>query len=77
VIVVFDGPDEDGRDGFRSSEGVSVRFSRGEEADDTIVDLVHTDPYRTVVVTNDRELRDRCSIDGCVPVWASAFVAWG
>jgi len=77
VIVVFDGSDEDGRDGFRSSEGVSVRFSRGEEADDTIVDLVHTDPYRTVVVTNDRELRDRCSIDGCVPVWATAFVAWG
>ncbi len=76
VIVVFDGPDEDGREGFRSAAGVSVRFSRGEKADDTIVDLVHADPDRTVVVTNDRELRDRCTIDGCVPVWATAFVDW-
>ncbi len=76
VLVVFDGPDEDGREGFRSSAGVSVRFSRGEKADDMIVDLVHAEPHRTVVVTNDRELRDRCTIDGCLPVWATAFVEW-
>ena len=77
VVVVFDGPDEDGRKSFRSSPGVSVRFSRGEQADDTIVDLVHAEPLRNVVVTNDRELRDRCTIEGCVPVWATAFVEWG
>ncbi len=76
VFVVFDGPDEHGREGFRSAAGVSVRFSRGEKADDTIVDLVHAEPHRTVVVTNDRELRDRCTIDGCVPVWSTAFVEW-
>jgi uncharacterized coiled-coil protein SlyX len=76
VLVVFDGPDEDGRDGFQSSAGVSIRFSRGEKADDMIVELIHGAPSRTVVVTNDRELRDRCAIDGCVPVWATAFVEW-
>lgn len=76
VFVIFDGPDGDGREGFRSPAGVSVRFSRGEKADDMIVDLVHAEPHRTVVVTNDRELRDRCTVDGCVPVWATAFVQW-
>jgi len=76
VLVVFDGAQEGEGDGFRSSAGVSVRFSRGETADDMIVDVVHASPARTVVVTNDRELAERCSIDGCVLVLATAFVGW-
>ncbi len=76
VLVVFDGAQEGEGDGFRSSAGVSVRFSRGETADDMIVDVVHASPERTVVITSDRELAERCSIDGCVPVLASAFVSW-
>lgn len=74
VIVVFDGSDEEGRSYFRSPEGVSVRFSRGETADDAIVELVTANPSRTVVVSNDREVRSRCAFDGCVAIWATAFV---
>jgi hypothetical protein len=76
VLVVFDGPDDEGRSGFRSSGGVIVRFSRGVKADDMIVALVASDPTRTVVVTNDRELRDRCTVDGCIPIWSTAFLEW-
>ncbi len=74
VIVVFDSTEEEGRMGFRSLDGVSVRFSRGETADDEIVALVRADPARTVVVTNDRELRTRCALDDCVTIWSTAFV---
>jgi hypothetical protein len=76
VLVVFDGPDDEGRSGFRSSGGVVVRFSRGVKADDVIAALVSSDPTRTVVVTNDRGLRDRCTVDGCVPIWSTAFLEW-
>jgi len=76
ILVVFDGPDANGRAGFRSTAGVSVRFSRGDEADDVIAELVRAELGRTIVITNDRELRDRCTIEGCVPVWATAFVEW-
>lgn len=76
ILVVFDGQDDESRDGFKSTDGVAVRFSRGEKADDVIVSLVVADPSRTVVITNDRELRTRCALSGCVPIWASAFVRW-
>lgn len=76
VLVVFDGPDDEDRSGFRSSAGVLVAFSRGEKADDYIAALVDSDPHRTVVITNDRDLRDRCTIDGCVPIWSTAFLEW-
>jgi len=81
VIVVFDAEgsdaeDEEARVLFVSPGGVEVRFAVTESADDQIVDLVRSDPRRSVVVTNDRELRERCLIDGCVPVWSSAFLDW-
>jgi len=76
IVVVFDGPDDHGRSGFRSAEGVSVRFSKGEKADDVIAGLVAADSYRAVVVTNDRELRGRCAVDGCVQIWSTAFLDW-
>ena len=76
VLVVFDGPDDEGRSGFRSAAGVIVRFSRGVKADDVIAGLVAADPERTVVITNDRDLRDRCSVDGCIPIWSTAFLEW-
>lgn len=77
VLVVFDGPDDEGRSGFRSMDGVLVRFSRGNKADDVIAALVASDPTGTVVVTNDRELRSRCTVDGCIPIWSTAFLEWG
>jgi hypothetical protein len=76
VIVVFDGPQDEGRSGFRSSSGVVVTFSRGDTADDVIASLVASRPERTVVVTNDRDLRDRCTVPGCVPIWSTAFLEW-
>ncbi len=76
VLVVFDGQDDQASSGFRTSEGVTVRFSRGEKADDVIAALVAEDSMRTVVITNDRELRDRCTATDCVPIWSTAFVEW-
>jgi len=76
VLVVFDGQDDQARSGFRTSEGVAVRFSRGEKADDVIAALVARDSMRTVVITSDRELRDRCTVTDCVPIWSTAFVEW-
>lgn len=76
VLVIFDGPDDEGRSGFRSSGGVTVRFSRGVKADDVIAALVASDPERTVVITNDRDLRDRCTVEGCIPIWSTAFIEW-
>jgi len=76
VVVVFDGPDDEGRSGFRSPDGVTVRFSKGQQADDVIADLVAADPDRVVVITNDRELRRRCAVDGCVQIWSTAFLGW-
>ncbi|GMQ97581.1 MAG: hypothetical protein BMS9Abin17_0079 [Acidimicrobiia bacterium] len=79
VIVVFDAEgsgSDDARAQFLSPGGVEVRFSMTESADDYIVDLILSDSKRSVLVTNDRELRERCLVDGCVPVWSSAFVDW-
>ena len=76
ILVIFDGPDDEGRSGFRSSSGVTVRFSRGVKADDVIAALVASHPERTVVVTNDRDLRDRCTVEGCIPIWSTAFLEW-
>lgn len=76
IVVVFDGSDDEAREGFRSPDGVVVLFSRGETADDAIVDLVRQGPARTVVVTNDREVRIRCASDDCVTIWSSAFIEW-
>lgn len=76
VLVIFDGPEDEGRSGFRSPGGVIVRFSHGNTADDMIAALVASDPTGTVVVTNDRDLRSRCTVDGCVPIWSTAFLEW-
>lgn len=62
TVIVFDGRDFEGRIARRTDVGlVSVRYSRGEIADDAIVAMVgDLDPaVPVVVVTNDRELRER------------------
>ncbi|GMR03101.1 MAG: hypothetical protein BMS9Abin20_1466 [Acidimicrobiia bacterium] len=76
VVVVFDAAAVDGRRVFRSPGGVDVRFSCERTADDEIVEIVHGGATRSIVISNDREIRERCSGEGCVPVWSSAFVAW-
>lgn len=81
VIVVFDAQGAEPRDGdvreaYVSPGGAEVRFSLTRSADDQIVEIIQGDATRSIVITNDRELRERCVIDGCVPVWSSAFVDW-
>ncbi len=76
VVVVFDSSDAEGRSSFRSTGGVDVVFSRNRTADDEIVEIVENVEERTVVVTTDRELRERCAQRGAVPLWSNAFVDW-
>ncbi|MCL1597806.1 MAG: NYN domain-containing protein, partial [Actinomycetia bacterium] len=76
VVVVFDSSEAEGRSSFRSTGGVDVVFSRNRTADDEIVEIVESAGERTVVVTTDRELRERCTQRGAVPLWSNAFVDW-
>ncbi len=76
VIVVFDAADTEGRPSFRSTGGVDVVFSRNRTADDEIVEIVRGRGERSVVVTTDRELRERCAEFGAVTVWSGGFVDW-
>lgn len=76
VVVVFDSSDVEGRVSFRSVGGVDVVFSQNRSADDEIVDIVEHIGERAVVITTDRELRERCAVHGAVSVWSDAFVEW-
>jgi hypothetical protein len=76
VVVVFDASQAEGRASFRSTGGVDVVFSQGCSADDEIVAMTRRFGERTVVVTNDRELRERCSPYGVVSLWSDALVEW-
>lgn len=76
VIVVFDASQAEGRPSFRSAGGVDVIFSRDCSADDEIVDIARRCGERTVVFTNDRELRERCAPYGVISLWSDALVAW-
>lgn len=76
VIVVFDAVEIAGRATVRSDRGVEVVFTHDRSADDEIVDIVAGMDARTVVVTNDRELRERCAAAGSVVVWSDALAAW-
>lgn len=76
VIVVFDAVDVEGRGSVRSDRGVEIVFTHDRSADDEIAEIVSGMGARTVVVTNDRELRERCSAAGAVVVWSDALASW-
>ena len=76
VIVLFDAVGVDGRQAVRTDLGVEVVFAQDRSADEEIVDLVRNTPGRCVVVTNDRELRDRCGVLGAVALWSDAVASW-
>ena len=64
VIVVVDGHPSPGLSDRRPvARGVTVRHSGSASADDVIVGLLETRPYaervRSLVISSDRELRDR------------------
>jgi len=73
VTVVYDSS----REGSRVSGvgGVVVTFSPpGTSADDVIVRLAAVPG--TVVISNDREVRERATQAGALALWSEALVAW-
>jgi hypothetical protein len=73
VAVVYDS----GIEGSRSDgvAGVAIRFADpGVTADDVIVSIAGIPG--TVVISNDREVRERSERIGALALWAEALVAW-
>ncbi len=72
--MVFDSKD------FFAAKGkagdIEIRFSRGQSADDTIVDLVAeaSHPKQIVVVTNDRGLKQRIQGTGAKTMGVGEFL---
>jgi predicted RNA-binding protein with PIN domain len=75
VVVVFDSSLDDAVGEKRRAGTAEVVFSQGS-ADDEIVRLV-AGVDRAVVVSNDREVRQRCDELGAVALWAAALADWG
>jgi hypothetical protein len=74
VTVVWDSASE--MEGRRIPEGLDVRFApTGVPADDILVDLASA-ASRPVVVTNDREVRERAEAVGALTLWSTALVEW-
>jgi hypothetical protein len=76
VMVIFDAVGIVGRQAVRTDLGIEVIFAQDRSADEEIVDLVRNARGRWVVVTNDRELRDRCAHHGAVVLWSDAVASW-
>jgi hypothetical protein len=76
VLVVYDAVGVEGRSAVHSDLGVDVVFSQGRSADDEIVATVAELDARIVVITNDRELRERCAPHGALTVWSDSLLAW-
>jgi hypothetical protein len=73
VAVVYDSGIEGSRTG--GAAGVMVHFAPpGVTADDLIVKMAAT--AGTVVISNDREVRERAERIGALALWAEALVAW-
>lgn len=71
AVVFFDTPE--GAESYRNAR-VSVRYV--PEADDAIVELVSTTANDCVVITTDKELRERAAEHGAITLWGTAFSSW-
>jgi len=77
IEVVFDSDLEDGRSSSVSQTGIVVRFAQGDLiADDLIVERTEKLREAAVVVSDDREVRDRCGGFGATVLWAQALAEW-
>jgi predicted RNA-binding protein with PIN domain len=83
VSVFFDSSIDDSskEEGFgggqMSQGGVEVVFATASDtADDAIVEEVEALAGRAVVITNDRELRERSSDEGALVLWGAALAQW-
>lgn len=77
IVVVFDSDQVTTEAPGLDPGGIEVRFAtETANADDDIVDLVAALSSPAVVITNDRDLRERVEAHGALALWASAFVEW-
>jgi len=77
IEVVFDSDLEDGRSSSVSQTGIVVRFAQGDLiADDLIVERTEKLREAAVVVSDDREVRDRCGGYGATVLWSQALAKW-
>jgi len=77
IEVVFDSDLSDGRPIAVAERGIVVRFAEAQViADDVLAELAAEYGSRAVVISNDRELRDRCARHGATVLWADALAAW-
>ncbi len=77
IVVVFDSSlDEDSAPRV-SDGGVEIVFATdADSADDEIVVRAKGLDGRAVVITNDRELRERVDAAGALALWGTALVDW-
>jgi hypothetical protein len=60
----------------RRPDSLDIRFAPpGTPADDVVVAIAAAAP-RSVVITNDREVRDRAEAEGALALWSDALVSW-
>lgn len=77
VVAVFDSALGDGRVSLKDDAGVEVRFtSAGLIADDVIVEMAAELGRGTVVVSDDRDVRERSEEHGAVVLWSQALIDW-
>ena len=77
ILVVFDSVEMETGDSEVAPGGVEVRFTAAHLiADDEIVALAAATSAPVVVISNDRELRDRAEAEGALTLWGTALAAW-
>ena len=77
VVVVYDSDLPGDREVHVLPGGIEVHFADEDElADDRIVELSAAAGGNVVVVTSDRELRDRSEAVGALTLWSESLVGW-
>jgi len=77
IEVVFDSDLVDGRPLTVTESGVVVRFADVDViADDVLVDLAANHGATAIVISDDREVRDRSARHGATVLWAKALALW-
>ena len=77
IEVVFDSDLADGRPMTVTESGVVVRFAEADViADDVLVELAAVHGTASIVISDDREVRDRSARHGATVLWAKALAAW-
>jgi hypothetical protein len=75
AVVVYDSAIDRAEKRSRRG-GVEALFTAGRSADDVLVELAADLAGRRVVVSNDREVRERAERAGAVALWSAALRAW-